>query len=756
MQDTVIQPSHSIYGIEQAKQRLITLLNGEDEALRCYSARVVGQSQIVEAEAALNHCLYHSDPDVVTDAATALEQLKQGDVAALCDVAQHHPEGDARLAALNALSHHVCLHQVEALFIQLAQGRGSTDQWGISSDWDDWWDIQLKATQILVSHNKREYLDVYHAVLDQDPEPELEALLYQGIADLEPDWIVDKLINARLMVRRKLLRALIHSDAQVARAFLFKHLQDEDPLCRRISIEALAAKQATEYFWDIAQCLCDKESQVQSAAVKALEQLAVQSLDKGRLLSYLEKATPRAQAQLIELVAGHGLSEPDVAVIVGQISVFQPEGVIALLSGLDNLDLSDDLRQQVLLICIELLEQRTLESHHQIRLIHALSEVPWAIEPLFTHIEKRIDQVEDKTQRPVFDASIRQACFDLMSHQDLPMAVHLMRTTLFGLQAYPDHIEVQQTDAQPEEELQAVLAQHQVPQQLETDNRPVSTLSVIAQSNLEAKLGVTVENDDLQVSIVDMVEELDDEFIEFADVVKANFDSAEKLNLNRKKIARLPEFDNKILALRALGQSCHPQACEWLVESLLGATEEELREVFLSLARQKQCNPRSSVADNGIGAAAHCILSGDELTQQSALKYLALVPAAKAVPLAIEALRNANEHVRLSALFTVETHMNKLTLQLKPLVKTAIWGRLQDTSAGVRNQALKLISMLESHDDELEPLIELTLKDEECHQVAFRLLARSSVEVLSYLHLHFDQLPSSHKPNAIKLIGALL
>ncbi|MDN3685313.1 hypothetical protein QW180_23825 [Vibrio sinaloensis] len=41
--------------------------------------------------------------------------------------------------------------------------------------------------------------------------------------------------------------------------------------------------------------------------------------------------------------------------------------------------------------------------------------------------------------------------------------------------------------------------------------------------------------DDQQGHIVDMVDELDEEYQEFAQAVKSNFDSADKLDLNRKK-----------------------------------------------------------------------------------------------------------------------------------------------------------------------------------------------------------------------------
>ncbi|MDN3685310.1 hypothetical protein QW180_23810 [Vibrio sinaloensis] len=55
--------------------------------------------------------------------------------------------------------------------------------------------------------------------LEQDPEPELEAVLYQGIAQLDPSWITDQLLHSPLMTKRKLLKkSLRFSNAQIAKA----------------------------------------------------------------------------------------------------------------------------------------------------------------------------------------------------------------------------------------------------------------------------------------------------------------------------------------------------------------------------------------------------------------------------------------------------------------------------------------------------------------------------------------------------------
>ena len=763
--DTINKTSTSNMIIQQSKQLLIEQLEQGDEAMRCYSAKAIAKSGVIEAESALNQCLYHEDPDVVVDASEALAALKLGDFKSLSDVAQYHPEGDARLAALNALA--CALHQpeVEPLFLALAQGRDESDAWGISSDWDDWWDIQLFVIKTLVEDPKPEYVEVFLSVLERDPEPELEALLYRGIAILDPDWVIDRLSQVRgeanRLARRKLLKGLQASQAEVATVFLFKHLADEDVLCRRYAIESLGTRNAHQYFWDIAKRLQDSEPSVQQAAIAVLEQLAsAGEVDKPRLLSYLATCPTSAKARLIQLLDSQSLSREEVKTLLAAITESEPEALLAALLLIKATPVGEPEHMRVGELVHAALANTDLAPHHQIRLIRAIEYFDGLVVPLFTLLEQRISEIDHKSQQPRFDTSIRQACFDVISHSEQPACQHLLRTTLFGLNAYPDTIEVEQVpvEEEPQEvnEMLELLEQHQVPEQLEVEKPMLSTVEAITQSNLSAMLGVNTEQDDQQTTIVEMVNDLDAEFEQFAEVVKANFDSADNLNMNRRKIATLPEFDNKVLAIRALGQSTHPQADQWLIEALLDANEQELSEIFSALTLQKKRDPKQSHVDSAIGRAGRTLAEGDTVTQQSALHYLSQISPTKAVPMAIEALSSPSEHIRLNGLFTIAMHIPKLTQQLKPLVRQAVDKSLHDSASGVRKQALKMACILREEKESISDLIELVLDDDECHPIAYPLFEPMKLAVLEVINLRFNQLTESQKPNAIKLIGGVL
>ncbi|MGD8110003.1 HEAT repeat domain-containing protein [Vibrio sp. TRT 17S01] len=760
MDKTITNRGENLEAAKQsAQQLLIELLQQGDEAQRCYAAGVVAANKISATEPALNDCLYHPDPDVVIDAASALAQLQGGNVDSLCEVVKYHPESDARIGALHALSHHLTLNPVDKLVQQIAQGRLADDKWGLSSDWDDWWDLQFEAVSILVEHPSPAYLKLFQEVLEQDPEPELESILYRGIAKLDASWITDRLLTAPLTERRKLLKALKFSETQLAKAFLYKHLTDDDPLCRRIAIEALTSKHASEYFGDIAKRLQDTDEQVQKAAITGLEQLSrYDEIDKSRLLSYLKTAAPAARTQLIQLMHQQSLEEQDYPLIIDMLCANEPNAFVAFLQQANPALLSSAQQQQLVSIAVELLENDQLGTHIQAPLIRALISLNSHIDALLPALEQRILRCKENSDVPFYDTSIRQACFDLISQLSHPNCQHLIRTAIFGLSAYPDTIEVNEAEKENEqnEALLEALAQHDVPAQYQTENTPSSTIAAITQTNLEAKLDVQHQQDDQQTNIVEMVNELDDELASFGQVVKEHFDSADNLNLNRKKIARLPEYDNKVLALRALGQASNPQAVEWLIEALLGANDSELREIFQSLTHQKKALNPSNQIHNAIGAAATTIFGGHPLTQQHALKYLACVPTSKALPLLLEALKSSDEHVRLSALFTVEQHLSKLTLQYKPVVKTAISVLLDDPAGGVRKQALKLSCLLREPDESIESVILLPIHDQECHTIAFQHFKMFQAHALNWLTQHLNSLSPEQQPNGIKLMGALM
>ena len=196
-----------------AINELSKLLETGDEAQRCYSARAITEAKITTVTPELNACLYHQDPDVVADAATALATVCAGDLDSLQDVAINHPDSDARLAALSAITkqYNNEPQRVVDTLIRFATGRTEEDDWGLSGGWDDWWDLQLTAVQLLSSiqtaQNSDLFGNLFIELLTQDPEPELELALYRALVDFQPQILSEHWTTARKMKQRRLARA---------------------------------------------------------------------------------------------------------------------------------------------------------------------------------------------------------------------------------------------------------------------------------------------------------------------------------------------------------------------------------------------------------------------------------------------------------------------------------------------------------------------------------------------------------------------
>ncbi|MGF1776096.1 hypothetical protein [Vibrio nomapromontoriensis] len=753
--------------LQQSQAVLIELLTTGDDAQKCYSARAVAQGKVAAAESILNQCLYANDPDVVIDCVSALSAMKLGDVTSLIDIAMHHPDGDARLASLDALAPHSTDTRVKQLLEDMALGRQHNDQWGLASDWDDWWDIQIKAVSILVEQTHENSLpflqQLLQQLLQQDPEPELEALIYNGIARFNPEWIIDQLPHAALMQKRKLVKSLSHSNSQIAKAHLYKHLRDDDATIRKNAINALAEKQANEYFWDIVKCLKDESSLVQQQAIVALKTFhELEQLDRSRLVGYLKDAPANAYSQLLALCVSQPLTIADLDTLIITARHANAEALVALLSHWNNLNFNSSQQQQLLDLLILRIEERTTAVHTQIQLIRQLTLFAGHEHLSLPLLEKFISKENEQLATPYYDSSVRQASFDTLSHSTHPNSEHLIKTILFGTQAYPDAIEINEiTETDPG--LVTLLEQHEqkLSQPMVNTNSPTSTLGMIQQANVESTLVTPAQqNDDQQKNIIDMVEGMDDTFEQYADIVKANFDSADQLELNRKKIARLPKLANRILLLKALGQSSHPMAAQWLIDSILGSESHEMREIFYSLARLKKLYPKEKQIDNGIGAAGNALYHGDALLKQAAAQFLTTMPTSHALPVLLIGLNDDNEHVRLTCLTSLEPHLARIKQVQRVDVETAINNALSDSSGGVRKQALKLSFMVLkpelSNKESLSPLLELALNDEECHSIANLEFKRFGDDIMALINAQLMQLTHHRQPNAIKLLGELM
>jgi len=757
---------------------LIELLENGDEAQRCYSARALISTQAAQEGLANN--LYHEDPDVVIDCANALFRLGLGNTERLLEVAQYHPDADARLAAMDALASKMSDEKVQAFMLRCAGGRAEDDILTSASEWDDWWDIQLKAVEILVNNSRHKYLPEFLSILDSDPEPELESRLYQGIVKHDVDWIIDHLADATLASKRKLIKSLFYSSEQIARVFLFKHLQDEDPIVRKLAVEGLTEKRANEYFWDIVQLLKDTDSSVQKAAMQALKGFSSNDeVDQLRLINYIELSERNARPQLFELLARFDeINSEYIDRVIDLLRASPAQSLINATEVLVHSCLKPEQTKTLLELYLHALDSNEQNNAVLVALIRKVVTVQGYDIALLERLQSYVHRMDERTQECHFSVSVRQAAFDVLAKSESATCRRFIKLAVLGSNAYPDAIDVNQIEQdEPEEpdgqqqvenqegkdleakELETLLGEYEerVDLPLTIVNTPNSTLGAITQANLESDLGTTSTEPDQQQHIVDMVDELDDALSDYAQLVKDNFDSADELELNRKKVVKLPTLPNKILAIKSLGASPSDYSAALLLEAVLGSQPSELREIFHSLQNIKKAQPDNSAVDNGLGAAGNIVYHGDDLTKQSAAGFLSVLPAGKAIPLLLHLASDSNSHVRFCAFNSLESHIDKIKLNQKEAVTAVIRRGLSDSSGGVKAQALRLAALYPNKFDiSLSFLIDVAIDDEECLNVAQDVFANNKASALQLLAEQVKELRDHHQPNAIKLMGLLL
>ena len=764
-----------------AIHELSKLLETGDEAQRCYSARAITEAKITTVTPALNACLYHQDPDVVADAATALATVCAGDLDSLADVAINHPYSDARLAALSALTKQYDNEKprVVEILTKFALGRDADDDWGLSGGWDDWWDLQLTAVQLLSSIQTEKQVDLFSELFielleqEQDPEPELELALYRALVDFKPTILLQHWATARKMKQRRLARAFATSASSTAINHMAACLHCDDVEIKKIAIKALStygSEQALSlYLNDIIQCLSDCDAGVQEAAKSALHQLnQLDVLTSTELIRFIESAPNSSLPNLILLLSRHDdLTKADMLLLQEYLTHADSNIKIAAISFFSQLSKKQIFSYSehylaALNSCLTAIQDHQLPLYQRAQLLRQLSQFKQHAHLSFPVLKALLENEET-------DVALRQSALEAITSETNEDSLKWLKQLLLGLASQEDTIAITQVDAvdvennsKPEKtagriKLEALLAEHgdKFPEDQGFDTAPVSTLAAIQQSNIEATLLSADDKPDDQ-TLLEMFDDLDDEFTAYSNIVRDHLDTSENLALNRKKIARLPQTDSKLLAIRALGHSNTESAAGLLIEAMLGATPKEQHELFQALTNIAKHHDYK-VLRNGIGAAGYTLHYGDPLCKQSAAQFLSHMPLNKALPILLVGADDENEHVRVCCLTALKEQLERKRLLQRHQQQTCdiIAKKIHDPAGGVRKLALQILAKIDLS-KYLPALIELAVSDQESNVIAAPLFFTKQQESLAILTDNIAEYNDHRQPLAIQLAGRLL
>lgn len=315
-------------------ESLVGLMERGDEVDRCCVCRALGELGDRASAGLLIERLRDEDIDVCIDAAAALGRLGEvGAAPALLETLTNDPDGEVKTAAVDALGRLGGAEVVKKL-MQVAATRPNDLLFDAGSDWDAWWDIQLKSVEALGRLNSDSALPVLTGILEDEESQDIENEVLIAMARIggEADgYLVRQLKEAGYRERRRTARALRKSRSLETLKALGWALKDENSGVRQEAVESLAEREAVRFLPAILILFRDPDAGVRNTALRAAEKLAAlegagldgTGLAVGTLLPLLDDGDARVRRTVLNSLAGREAALDDAAL----------EKVLSLIAG---------------------------------------------------------------------------------------------------------------------------------------------------------------------------------------------------------------------------------------------------------------------------------------------------------------------------------------------------------------------------------------------------------------------------------------
>ncbi len=284
-------------------QQLSALLKDGIDVHRCAAARALGVLRGPQAIAGLTQALLDEDPDVRSDAASALAEIKAPETAErLMDNLIGDPEADVKKAAITALvamRHAPVVPLLRALVVSRASDQIAWDEDAFyQNGWDSWDDIQILAIKSLGAFAAEEAVtDILEAMSDEQgqdiSEPAFEALAKMGKDGAKALAQIYTLDDPRL--GRRLARAAGNSDNPHLEALHAGMLNDKSPMIRALALASLAPADTR-----LARLFNDPDAGVRAAAVRHHGGAHLPGLR-----GMIKDPSPEVRVEVFKLIAEH-------------------------------------------------------------------------------------------------------------------------------------------------------------------------------------------------------------------------------------------------------------------------------------------------------------------------------------------------------------------------------------------------------------------------------------------------------------------
>ena len=719
---------------------LIELLKTGDEAERFYSARSLGKSGELQAVSALTSTLLDDDEDVVMEAAQALAKLpEQSSVEALKYLITEHPDGDVRIVATETLGQLAeTISTARSALYPLVEPGNQQEAW--YDGWDDRWDIQRAAVIALGNCADRDAVTVLKSALNnedcQDIEPEIMKALAQcgdnGELVLADYLAADLSSLPALRHACRAARALRHGSDKLSAVALFKATSYGNNELKIAAIESIAHRNCHEYLIDMIQLLDDDSPDVRLTAMKAAEKLSRLpqadsrfSLGVDRLVSFMKDAQPEIQSgalQILSRMPPHRIKAYQATIAENLVECLQSSNSELVSAALEIADLMPEsllkttIAMQLQDSSLSLLCQKQLTSYWP-DLVSSEDDLA-ILSSLTAHEQPVIRQtaLDTLAKLAVSEDDIGNAAFQQFESILLPQQERVeipeQDQSLIPLAEVNSSGEL----VEQEEFNQSIVAMSEDYPDQQTRSG-TSTLEAITLDNIALSTGLHSNKEvEHREYLESMMSELPEDMEDFAEIARGNMDQGEKIldqgPKRKRKIARLPDTDVNIQAIRALYFCPTPRAANLLIITMTSLDDSNKHEAVACLTRIAS-NKKAELRDdrnsdlnhelaNAFGPAATSLLAGDETLRLHSARLLAAIGNPAALPVLMEALEDQDSNVQIAAIdalssltmlcgsLTKDDHGNPLPSTTDVLL--AIHKKLLSEESGPRLAAIKALA----------------------------------------------------------------
>lgn len=702
---------------------LCHLTSTGDEVDRCYASRTLGILGDTQAIPVLIQALRDEDIDVSIDAAEALGRIgNPSAIPALLESLRHDPNGEVKTAVVEALGR-ISGEEVIAPLLEIAKSCPEDMAWDETEDWNDWWDMQLKAVEALGRLRINKAVPVLAAILEDEEGQDIESEVLKALALIGGEGelvLIKRLCEGMPRVRRRAASALGLSQSTEARKALARAMTDKAGEVRVAAIRALGKLGASQYLDVMLRFLKDPDPEMRRAVIEVTRDFSVTEVDKLAALLTDSSAVVRAAAlralrdiehfseEILEQIRSC-LNDSDDTVVAAACTLLSRLGdhsvLVKLLQILSDRERDASLRSTVATALGTLGDSEALGI-----LSWAVGDEAQPVRLAALNALMRVDQAKDKETAPL----------------DVVIAA-LKGKVLTSSEVEPSSVDDE--SAKGHSEITTI------------EVRPaMSTLEAIAMDNAE----VSYE----QADVAELPKNSDDEEIqEYMDIAHENIELGERLFVQKKVDVAA---DVRYLSARILGDS--DQAVGALIEALNDDDPVLRREAVESLGLIASRSPEIKELADAFGSLATHLNIGDRDLRLACARTLGLLGNGSAIPVLFAALQDEDSSVRSQTIQSLTVLIPGERQAFEDAIIAKFVELLHDTDIGVCKAAADALAAL-GHTEALDSIIEAAFVGAGARDMgrALRLLdiEQSGDKLLKML----DSVPdSSHRRFVIEML----